>query len=262
MATAPRRSTIRAIGYPTGDGKPMAETEIHRDDLIDLIQTPEDYFAGEPRVCVSGNILLYSEEGNRRKHVSPDVFVVRGVEKRRRENYLVWEEGSGPDLVIEITSKTTRSEDNQRKRAIYRDILKVAEYFQFDPTEDYLKPPLQGFHLAAGEYQPIAAVEGRLPSQILGLHLERSGHELRLYDPRTRTWLPTRRERAEAEHQRAEAEHQRAEAEAEARHRAEAQHDRAQSQRDGAERARLEVEAENQRLRREIESLRGQPLDG
>jgi len=39
MATAPRRRTARRIEYPTGDGKPMAETDIHRNDMVDLIQS-------------------------------------------------------------------------------------------------------------------------------------------------------------------------------------------------------------------------------
>jgi len=83
------------------------------------------------------------------------VFVVRGVEKKRRDNYLVWEEGHAPDVVIEITSKSTKRADNKTKWALYLDVLKVREYFQFDPTQDYLTPPLQGFRLVAGEYRLI-----------------------------------------------------------------------------------------------------------
>lgn len=237
MATAPRQRRTRKIEYPTSDGKPMAETELHRDDMIDTIQTLQDHFAAEDRICISGNMLLYYEEGNRRKHVSPDVFAVRGVEKKRRDYYLLWEEGRPPELVIEITSKSTRLEDQKQKREIYRTILRVFEYFLFDPTEDYLKPPLQGFRLEAGDYVPIEAVDGRLPSRVLGLHLERAGQELRLFDPATRAWLPTRSERVEAERQRAEAEHQRAEA---------------------AEAVRTQIVEENARLRQEIEALRRQ----
>jgi hypothetical protein len=92
MATAPRRPLTRTVDYPTTDGKPMAETETHRDDMMDLIQSLQDYFTLEPLVCVSGNMLMYYEEGNRRKHVSPDVFVVRGIEKKKRDNYLIWED--------------------------------------------------------------------------------------------------------------------------------------------------------------------------
>jgi hypothetical protein len=73
--------------------------------------------------------------------------------------------------------------------------LKVPEYFQFDPTEDYLTPPLQGQRLVDGEYLPIAAIDGRLPSAVLGLHLEREGRHVRLHDPSTGRRLLTRPER-------------------------------------------------------------------
>jgi hypothetical protein len=48
-------------------------------------------------------------------------------------------------------------------------------------------------------------VNGRLPSQVLGLHLERDGRELRLFDPVTGRRLLTAQDRAEA----AEAERER-----------------------------------------------------
>src|SRR5262249_52702145 len=146
----------------------------------------------------SGNLLLFYQEGDRRKHVSPDVFMVRGVPKLPpRDNYLVWAEGRGPDVVIEITSKTTRRGDENKKRGLYRDTLKVPEYFQFDPTQDYLKPPFQGHRLVGGEYVPIEPIADRLPSAVLGLHLERDGKDLRLFDPAIGQRLPTRAERAD-----------------------------------------------------------------
>ncbi len=145
MATTPRPSVGRKVDYPTSDGKPMAETELHRNLMIDLIQTLEAHFAADPMVYVSGNLMLFYEEGNKRKHISPDVFVVRGVVKGPlRDYYLLWEEGKGPDVAIELTSKTTRSEDIKKKMALYRDVLRIAEYFLFDPLRDYLKPPDAG----------------------------------------------------------------------------------------------------------------------
>jgi hypothetical protein len=59
----------------------------------------------------------------------------------------------------------------------------------------------------------IDKVDGRLPSTLLGLHLEADGTNLRLYDPRTGSWLPTPNERADREHERADREHERAERE-------------------------------------------------
>jgi Uma2 family endonuclease len=244
MATVPQQRRTREIDYPTGDGKPMAETELHLNDTMDVIQTLGDYFEPDPMVYVAGNMLVFYEEGDRRKHVAPDVFVVRGVEKKKNErgNYLIWKEKRPPDLVMEITSKSTRNEDKKSKWALYRDILKVFEYFLFDPTEDYLKPPLQGFRLVAGDYVPIEPVAGRLPSLVLGLHLERDGEELRLFDPDTGSRLQTPREGRESAQRRAEAESRRADEE---RQRAEA-----------AEAARRQSAEENERIRQELEALR------
>ena len=55
MATVPKQRRTREVDYPTTDGKPMAETEFHVDELIDAIQMFRDRFAGEPNVYVGGN---------------------------------------------------------------------------------------------------------------------------------------------------------------------------------------------------------------
>jgi Uma2 family endonuclease len=213
---------VRPVDYPTSDGKPMAETALHWQVMVDAIQSMSDHFAADPMVYVGGNLLLFYEQGNRRKHVAPDVFMIRGIPKLPlRDYYLPWEEGKPPDVIIEITSKTTWREDQKKKPVLYRDVLKVPEYFQFDPTEDYLKPSLQGVRRIGNDYVAIIAVDGRLSSEVLSLHLERSGQELKLWDPARGSWLLTPRERAEHERQRAVA-----------------------------------AEAENKRLRREIEAIR------
>ncbi len=256
MATTPRHTLGRKVDYPTSDGKPMAETDVHRRLMIALIQALEAHFAADPMVYVSGNLLLFYEEGNKRKHISPDVFVVLGVVKGDRDHYLLWEEGKGPDLVIELTSSSTRSEDVTKKMALYRDVLRVPEYFLFDPFQDYLKPSMQGHRLVAGQYVPIDPINGRLPSAVLNLHLERAGTELCLIDPATGRRLLTPEERAEAERTRAEAERTRAEAE---RTRAEAERTRAEAERTRAEAERTraeQAEAELARLREELEALR------
>ena len=255
MATAPHRSRTRKVEYPTGDGKPFAESDIHRDNMADLIQTLKHYFDDEPMVYVSGNLLMFYEEGNPRKRIAPDVFVVRGVENRLRKNYLVWAEGKAPDLVIEVTSKTTRHEDQVRKRALYRDVLQVPEYFMFDPREDYLHPPLQGFRLVDGEYLPIEPVAGRLPSDVLGLHLERDGEELRLYDPARSSRVLKSAEVIRATEQRADTATKQAEAAAK-------QAEAAEKRADASDSARREAVAEMERLRQEIESLRGRTGSG
>ncbi len=197
--------------YPTSDGKPMAETDRHRIEAVETIETLEDRYADRPDAYISGNILLFYVEGDRRRHVSPDVLVVLGIPKHERDNYLVWSEGKGPDVIIEFTSKTTRKEDQQKKKLIYEKTLRVPEYFLFDPTEDYLDPPLQGYRRLRGRYQPIPKLDGRLPSAQLELHLERVGQQLRLYDPATGRRLVRRREEIAERRAAAQAERTRAE---------------------------------------------------
>jgi Uma2 family endonuclease len=236
MATVQRQRQAREIEYPTSDGKPMAETELHLEEMVDTIQVLQDYYADRPKVHVCGNILLYYEEGNPRKHISPDVMVTVGIPKEpKRDYYLVWIERKAPDFVVEITSKSTKQEDRKKKFELYRDILKVPELVLFDPTEDYLDPPLQGFRLSRGDYVPIKPVAGRLPSRILGLHLERDGTKLRLFDPVSGERLPTRLEARQAAERRAAEQERRAAA---------------------AETAQKQLADENERLRREIEALR------
>lgn len=217
MSTKVQPSVAKEIDYPDSDGKPMAETPEHRDNLAWLVEMLRFWFALEAMVYVSGNMFIYYVRGNRRKHVSPDVFVTRGIPKNQtptRRRYLVWEENKAPDLVIELTSKSTRKEDMQTKFQLYQDVLKVQEYFLFDPYKEYLRPQLQGFRLVDGKYRRITTVDGRLPSEVLGLHLEADGWMLRLYDPKTRQWLPIPPEEREGR-QKAEAAQKKAEAEAE-----------------------------------------------
>src|SRR5438552_11715171 len=178
MATVSSTPSLMKNGYPTSDGKPIAETDTHRRLMNALIEILMAFYQAQPRVYVSGNLLIFYEPGNKRRHVSPDVFVVKGVPTGDRLNYLVWEEGKGPDIVIELTSSSTRREDVKKKFDLYQDTLKVKEYFLFDPLGDYLDPPLRGYRLRKGVYQPIHEVTGRLPSQVLGLHLEREGNQL------------------------------------------------------------------------------------
>jgi Uma2 family endonuclease len=138
--------------------------------------------------------------GSQDYNLSPDVMVVRGVSKTPdRRRYQIWEDGKGPDLVIELTCASTREEDVEDKMEVYRD-LKVQEYFLFDPYGEYLKPRLQGYRLHQGRYVRIRALGGRLPSDVLKLHLRGQGELLRLYDPATGKLLRTPPEERQALH--------------------------------------------------------------
>jgi Uma2 family endonuclease len=189
------------VHYPESDGKPMGETDEHREAMIRHIQLLQEYYQGQ-RVYVSGDLLVYYEQGNPKKFVVPDAFVVKGISPKRRRIYKTWIEGKGPDVVIETTSRKTRRKDTVEKPQLYAR-LGVKEYFSFDPDQEYLDPPLQGYRLAGGDYVRIEADQaGCLESRELGLRLCVEEGWVRFYrlDTGERLYTPTERaQAAEAE---------------------------------------------------------------
>jgi Uma2 family endonuclease len=186
---------------PESDGKPMAETDAHRDQMVYLLDALREYFRDDPQVYVTGNIFLYYRDDTKtRQSVSPDIFVVRGVKKKSRRIYNLDVERKAPDVVIELTSPNTKTEDLGTKRFIYAS-LGVKEYFLFDPYSEAIRPALAGFRLGKGEYVPM--VGARLTSEVLGLHLVIEDDWLRLYDRETGERLRTHEE-SEAERRSAE----------------------------------------------------------
>ncbi|MDY6804063.1 MAG: Uma2 family endonuclease [Cyanobacteriota bacterium] len=191
------------IIYPSSDGEPMAESDITRSYLIYCVKVLEIYFQNRSDVYVSGNSFIYYERGKPASVVSPDVYVVFGVRKGQRDNYKVWDEdGITPDFVLEITSKSTEKKDQVTKPELYRK-LGIKEYFQYDPSGDYLSPIVQGLRLVNGNYEAIKPLEVksydnmRLHSDVLDLDLCLISGELRFQNTQTGDFLLTHEEERE-----------------------------------------------------------------
>jgi Uma2 family endonuclease len=237
-ATQPKLKRKTEIKYPESDGKPLGETGTHIDVTLTLLDVLRRYYSRRIDVAILSNMFLYYVEGNPRKNVAPDLFVTLDVPANtKRRTFKLWEEGKGPDFVLEVSSRETAEEDLERKFVLYRDILKVREYFIFDPLEEYLDPSLQGHRLKRGRYTRIRVESGRLPSEVLGLHLERDGLDLRLYNPRTKRWEPTSDEVEKTLREREAALHE-------------------------SDAALRQAEAEAERLRQELDRLRKQLKEG
>jgi Uma2 family endonuclease len=187
----------RYTHYPESDGQPMAETDLHREEMYDLIHALRDRYQDVPNVYVSGNLFFYYVQGDPRAVVAPDILLVKGVPKGQRRIYKLWEEGRGPSLVIELTSGSTRDEDLSRKKLCY-ERLGVEEYFLHDPYGDYLDPNLWGYRLIKDRFQRIEPeADGGLRSLATGLLLRTEGNRLRLVDAVSGEKLPWESERDE-----------------------------------------------------------------
>ena len=177
---------IPDIDLPYDDGEPL-ESNWHRlqinllgDALHQHWPERTDFFAG-------GNMFVYYslEQARTRDYKGPDFFVVLGVDGTRpRHSWIVWqEEGRYPDVIVELLSPTTMSQDLGPKKDLYERVFKTSEYFCVNP-DDW---SLQGWHLENMHYgalQPDA--RGWLWSGTLQLWLGiQEGH----FQGTTTNWL-------------------------------------------------------------------------
>jgi Uma2 family endonuclease len=245
------------------DGEPM-ESARHVQQMVVLIQSLEDGWRDRDDFYVGGNMFLYFSETQARTNDfrGPDVFVVLGTTRRERRAWVVWEEdGKTPDVVIELLSESTEKIDRGDKMRIYGSLLKVGEYFLFDPHSGVL----EGYELDAlrGKYVPkVPDAQGRFFCGQMGLNLAKVKGTLFSVEAEWLRWLdsdghvlPMPQQRADAEAMRADAETTRADAAVE-RARAEAKRAVAEAKRAVAEAKRADAEA--QRADAEAERARAE----
>lgn len=219
--------TIDEMEYPESDGKPMGETDWHIDWIFRIRDILKQRYAGQ-QVYVGSDLLVYYKEGDPSKFIVPDDFVVLDCDPRRRRTFQIWKEGRCPNVVFEITSRSSRDEDQMYKPQVYAR-LSIPEYFLYDPTGEYLDPPLQGFRLAGSDYVAIEPDRGgRLRCAELGILLRLEAGDLVLIDEQTQDVLMTKAEAMEAAREDAE------------------------SARDAAQKHAAQLEKEVERLKKEL----------
>ena len=207
---------------PHSDGE-VLETQWHRDVMLQLIDCANYHFRDRNDWWCGGDMFLYFnlDMVKSKDFRGPDFFFVKGVEKRSRLSYVVWEEGGHfPNVIIETISESTRDKDLGEKKVIYERVFETPEYFVVEPD----RQTMLGWRLENGRYQAIAPVNGRLRCEQLGLDLGFWEGEWivyrdiypRFFYPDGRL-VPTFREASEAERdaerRNAEAERQKTEAE-------------------------------------------------
>ncbi len=168
------------IDYPESDGKPMGETELHRNWTIRILDILQQRYRGQS-VYVASDLLLYYEEGTPTKFIVPDCFVVRNCATHLRRTFQTWKEGRVPDVVIEVTSRSASRTDMIDKPIVY-EMMGVQEYFLFDPTSDYLESSLQGYRRIDGQFREIPPINGQLRCLTLGVDLSVHEQDLQIID--------------------------------------------------------------------------------
>ena len=215
----------RGEDLPTEDGEPL-ETTWHRDAMNMLIENIKWWWRERYNYFVGGNMFVYFSEKRvfNKDFRGPDVFVALDVEfEPQRKSWVTWEEGDTyPDLIVELTSPSTKDIDLIVKKELYAKTFCTREYFIVDPDVTQI----QGWRLVKGVYKPIVPVDGRFASEVLGATIGWwngsyntpgfSAPHPRLFDTKGNLipiFSEAERQVAEAERQKAEVEHLRADSE-------------------------------------------------
>jgi colicin import membrane protein len=259
----------------------VTQNEPHNDDCIYLKDACRLQLAGHPNAVVLCDHLFRWDVAGMGDH-GPDVAVVLGARPGQRPSFDVAAEGVRPELIIEVTSPSTRNNDLRIKRREYW-LCRVPYYAIVEeiPRRRQRRLRIHGFQYGPRYYRrlPLNA-QGWLWLDTVGLWLGHVGGRVVCYDQQGQPIS----DRLQAEQERLRAE-QRAEQETEARLRAEqerlqadhrallAEQERlqadqrallAEQERFQADSARLQAdqrtqqaEAEVARLQEELRRLRG-----
>lgn len=152
--------------YPSSDGVPMADNPIKLDVMVKTAHALKDWASDKPCVYVGGNMAVYPEEGNPRNYRGPNFFVALDVRPDppdpdyARWVWRIWKDGK-PDFILEVASPYTWEEDAGIKRDDYAR-WGVTEYWRFNPMPYHKVPlePLIGERLVDGRYERMRIEEG------------------------------------------------------------------------------------------------------
>ncbi len=201
--STPLRKIATEVEYLESDGEPLGETGVHVNLIFGLKAVLDNWFKSRQDVLVGSNQLLY--------FLVPHVYVVFGTSPEPRRTWKLWEEGKAPEVVMEISSRSTCSPDLEDKLSL-SELIGVKEYFVFDPEYRLQPQPLFGFRMRGRRDETLKVKNSVVHSKQLRLDLVDTARTLRLRDPKTGQFLFTPGEENEARQQ-AEAEVERLRAE-------------------------------------------------
>ena len=220
----------------------------------------EVHLGNPDTTLVLGEVSVAPTADFSKRHRRPDLMVSFNCDPDlviRQNGYAIDAQGKPPDFVLEVASSTTGIIDFTDKRIDYA-AYGIREYWRYDQTGgNYHDVALAGDRLVDGEYKRL---DGKWRgdrrcsgySEALGLYVCWEYGRLRWYDPRTKKYLLTFFDERDLRLQETE----RANEEAFARWQAETRAAQEAYAREQEAQARQRAEAENRRLRAELDAVR------
>ena len=206
----------------------------------------EVHLGNPDTTLVLGEVSVAPTANFSKEHRRPDLMVAFNCDRDlviRQNGYAIETQGKPPDFALEVASKTTGIIDETEKRIDYA-AYGILEYWRYDQTGgDYHKEALAGDRLVDGEYKPIDidwldSNRCRGYSAALDLYVCWEYGNLRWYDHNAGEYLLTFFDERNLRLQET------------------ARADQAETRADQEAQARQQAEAENRRLRAQLDALR------
>jgi colicin import membrane protein len=169
------------------EGDHIAQNDVHNEICHYLQNALRTATAHRPEISVFGDLIVAWDVPGLERGNCPDVTVVIGARRRRRRNrFVVAAERVRPELLIEVTSQSTRSVDLRDKRRAYYQAGVPFYVIVDDEAEDEDDPVqlrLLGYQRGARGYrQQRLNSQGRLRLETVGLWLGIEGDRVVCYD--------------------------------------------------------------------------------
>ena len=128
------KPTISIEGYPCEDGEPMAATGFHAEQIVTSYNQLKIFYSINEHIHIGADTFIYYREGDITKAVSPDIYIVLGVDKNPlRRSFYTWAEGAAPTVAFEFLTDAMANQDRREKARLHIMDVGIQEYFIHQP---------------------------------------------------------------------------------------------------------------------------------
>lgn len=196
----------KPLYYPESDGKPPAQSLKQWRLMTLIVHNLETLFEGRNDVWIGRDQFWYPEAELYRYAQAPDVFVVFDVPNDDRNVYQQWKEnGTAPQVIIEILSPSNRPGELNRKYEFYHK-YGVEEYYIIDPDFRLVKTGMEAYLRENGAPLWKHIVKPPFVSPRLGVSFTVEDEKLCFYHPNGAPFLSYAQEQRRAKEEKARAE--------------------------------------------------------
>ena len=165
------KPTISIEGYPCEDDEPMAATGFHAEQIVTSYNQLHMFYSINEHIHIGADTFIYYREGDIEKVVSPDIYIVLGVDKNPlRRSFYTWAEGAAPTVAFEFLTDAMANQDRREKARLHIMEVGIREYFIHQPDMERPQEFRGWRQTAPGGMEEIASDErGGLFSAALNL---------------------------------------------------------------------------------------------